>query len=52
MYVTDTSSPQILRVVGTQSGNGGRIDFTGYGNPVTLTPPPASKAIDGARFGF
>ena len=52
MYVTDTGSPQILRVVGTQSGNGGRIDFTGYGSPVTLTPPSASNTIDGARFGF
>ena len=52
MYVTDTGSPQILRVTGTQLGNGGRIDFTGYGSPVTLTPPPAGETVDGARFGF
>lgn len=52
MYVTDTSSPQILRVTGAQPGNGGRIDFTGYGSSVTLTPPPADETIDGARFGF
>jgi hypothetical protein len=52
LYVTDTSSPQILRLTSTQSGSHGRIDFTGYGNSVTLTPPPASETIDGARYGF
>jgi hypothetical protein len=52
LYVTGTSSPQILRVTSTQSGSGGRIDFTGYGNPVTLTPPPASETLDGAKYGF
>jgi hypothetical protein len=52
MYVTDTTSPQILRVTSVRSGSSGRIDFTGYGNAVTLTPPPASKTIDGARYGF
>ena len=52
MYVTDTSSPQILRVTSTQPGNAGRIDFTSYGSPVTLTPPPADETLDGARFGF
>ncbi len=52
MYVTDTSSPQILRVTSIRSGSSGRIDFTGYGNPVTLTPPPASETIDGAKYGF
>lgn len=52
LYVTDTSSPQILRVTSAQSGSSGRIDFTGYGNSVTLTPPPASETIDGAKYGF
>lgn len=54
MYVTDTSSPQILQVTSTQSGNGnsGKAYFTGYGQPVTLTPPPASDTINGAPFGF
>ncbi len=52
MYVTDTSSPQILRVTSIQSGGNGRIDFTGYGNAVTLTPPPASETINGAKYGF
>lgn len=52
MYVTDSGSPEILRVTGTQPGNGGRIDFTGYGGSVTLTPPPADETVDGARFGF
>lgn len=52
MYVTNTGSPQILRVTSTQSGNSGRVDFTGYGNPVTLTPPPASQTLDGAKYGF
>jgi hypothetical protein len=52
LYVTDTSSPQMLRLTSTQSGSGGRIDFTGYGNSVTFTPPPASETLDGARYGF
>jgi hypothetical protein len=52
LYVTDTSSPQMLRLTSTLSGSSGRIDFTGYGNSVTLTPPPASETLDGARYGF
>jgi hypothetical protein len=52
MYVTDTSSPQILQVISAQSGNSGKVYFTGYGKPVTLTPPPASETINGAPFGF
>jgi len=54
MYVTDTSSPQILQVISTRPGNGnsGKAYFTGYGKPVTLTPPPASQTINGAPFGF
>jgi len=52
MYVTDSSSPQILRVVGNQSNSGGLVNFTGYGKSVTLKAPPASQTIDGAQYGF
>jgi len=52
MYVTDTSSPQILQVISTQPGNSGKAYFTGYGTSVTLTPPPASETINGAPFGI
>jgi hypothetical protein len=52
MYVTDTTIPQILRVTSIRSGSSGRIDFTRYGNAVTLTPPPASETINGAKYGF
>jgi hypothetical protein len=52
LYVTDTSSPQMLRLTSAQSGNSGRVDFTGYGASVILTPPPASETLDGARYGF
>jgi hypothetical protein len=51
LYVTDTSSPQIVEVVNTTAGNSGKITFT-VGNPVTLTAPPASESIDGSSFGF
>ncbi len=48
-YVTDSARPQFLRIV---DGHGGQLDFTGYGAPIALTPPPAAETIDGARYGF
>lgn len=51
LYVTDTSSPQVVQVVNTTAGESGKITFT-MGNPVTLTAPPASQTIDGSSFGF
>jgi hypothetical protein len=48
-YVTDSARPQFLRIV---DGDGGRLDFTGYGASISLTPPPAAETIDGARYGF
>jgi hypothetical protein len=52
LYVTNTSSPQVLRVTGDQSGNSGQIDFTDYGQSVTLTAPPASDVLNGSQYGF
>jgi hypothetical protein len=51
LYVTDTSSPQIVELVNTTAGNSGKVTFT-VGNPVTVTAPPASESIDGSSFGF
>ena len=50
-YVSISARPQVLRIIGTAS-NAGQIDFTGYGTPVTLTAPPASQTLDGAKYGF
>jgi hypothetical protein len=51
LYVTDTSSPQVVQLVNTTAGDGGKVNFT-MGNTVTLTAPPASQSIDGSSFGF
>jgi hypothetical protein len=51
MYVTDTSSPQIVELVKTAAGDSGKISFT-VGHPVTVTAPPASQSVDGSPFGL
>jgi hypothetical protein len=50
-YVSVASSPQLLRLV-SPGKNGGKLDFTGYGAPVTLRPPPAAQTLDGKKYGF
>ena len=47
-YVTMSTNPQIVRV----DTGGGILDFTDYGAPLTLTPPPASQVVDGSKYGF
>jgi hypothetical protein len=51
LYVTDTSSPQVVELVTTAAGSIGKDAYT-VGNPVTLTAPPASESIAGPSFGF
>jgi hypothetical protein len=48
--VTDTSSPRILRVTGTNAGISTGLIFT-Y-SPVSLTAPPAGQTIDSTALGF
>jgi len=50
-YVSTTSSPQLLRL-SSPGKDGGRLDFTDYGEPVTVTPPPAAQTLDGKKYGF
>jgi hypothetical protein len=49
LFVSDTAQPQMLRLSG---GPHGTIDFSGYNNPVTLTPPSAADTLDGAKYGL
>ena len=48
-YVTISAHPEFVRING---GRDGHLDFTAYNAPLTLTPPPASKTIDGSKYGF
>lgn len=51
MYVSDTASPRILKVVSKQSGNSGQFTIT-YGVPATITAPTASETVNGSQYGF
>jgi hypothetical protein len=48
-YVTDTGEPQLVQFTGPKGS--GKITVT-YGAPVTLTPPPSSQVLDGAKIGL
>jgi hypothetical protein len=50
LYVTDTSTPRILKVTNPSKSDGGSLTFT-YG-AVTVTAPPASQTVDGSKFGM
>jgi hypothetical protein len=52
-YVTDTSTPQVVKMIQTKdTGNGtGTLTFS-VGAPVTLTAPPASQVINGSLVGL
>ena len=50
MYVSDTSTPQIIKVVGKQNGNSEEFTIT-YGVPKSITAPPASETAVLPSFG-
>jgi hypothetical protein len=47
-YVTMSARPELLRV--DVSGQE-HVDFTGYNQPVTFTPPPADETVTQAQLG-
>jgi hypothetical protein len=50
VYVTISARPEFVRIIDdTQHG---RMNFTGYGAPVSVTAPPADETLNGATFGF
>lgn len=50
VYISQSSTPEIVRLQGPS--NEGRINFTNYNAPVTITAPPSSEVIDGSKFGL
>jgi hypothetical protein len=51
LYVTNASSPQVLQLVNSKTGNAGKITFN-VGAPVTLVPPAPHEVVDGSKYGF
>jgi hypothetical protein len=50
VYISQSSTPEIVRLQGP--ANEGQINFTNYNVPVTITAPPASEVVQGAKFGL
>ncbi len=50
VYVSDTATPEILRIAGPASA--GSVDFSDYNAPATITAPPASAIVDGSQYGL
>jgi hypothetical protein len=51
-YVTDTATPELVRVTGSGSAKGNILNFTGYGDKVLITAPSSSEVINGAKLGL
>jgi hypothetical protein len=51
VYVSDTATPELTRLYDPSSG-GGTIDLTNYNAPASISTPPASKVLDGSKYGF
>jgi hypothetical protein len=50
--ISDTAKPEILKAAVSKGSITGTFTFSDYGVPTTITPPPASKTLDGSKFGF
>ena len=47
LWVATTGQPYPVRIEPSAgSGERGALDFTGYGEPVTVDPPPADQVVD------
>lgn len=51
VYVSDTSSPQIVEITNSSATNGGTVHFK-YGQPATVAAPAVAETVDGSQFGF
>ncbi|SEK29892.1 hypothetical protein [Streptacidiphilus jiangxiensis] len=53
-YVTESGRPELVRLLKPAKGSAkvaSQIDFLDFGKPATITAPPASQTIPGAKLG-
>lgn len=51
VYVTDSSSPQVLEITNSSPSNSGKIDFK-YGQTTAVAAPAVAETVDGTQYGF
>lgn len=51
IYISDTAKPELLRISASSGPDRGDITFSDYGLTATITPPPASKTLNGGEMG-
>ena len=49
MYVSEAATPEVLRITVPGTGD---LEFSDYGTPQKITPPPSAGTIDGSQFGL
>jgi hypothetical protein len=52
VYISDTAKPEMLELHVTKGSTTGTFTFSDFGEPAIITPPPASKILDGSKLGF
>jgi len=48
-YVTISATPEFVQLNG---GSSGKLDFSDYNAPLSVSPPPASQTLQGSKIGF
>jgi hypothetical protein len=51
-YITDTTTPELVRLSGGDGSGSGDVFFGAFDAPVTITPPPSSQVLNGSKYGF
>jgi hypothetical protein len=52
VYISDTARSELLELVEVTGSGTATFTFSDYGAAVSVAPPPASKTLDGSKFGF
>jgi hypothetical protein len=52
LYVSDSASPEVLRISGAESGTAASLNFSAYGAPVRAAAPPAASTVDASKAGL
>ncbi|HEX8008339.1 MAG TPA: hypothetical protein VF482_18155 [Trebonia sp.] len=51
IYVSDTAKPLVLRLDEPLAAPS-VVDYSAFGTPATISPPPPAEVVDGTRYGL